>query len=56
MTMKTEPIPVIAVFKNGIVNVNKAVAVKDGMVVRTYFIKEPKALDNARKGELVWKQ
>ncbi len=32
------------------------VVVEDGMVVRTYFIKEPKALDNARKGELVWRQ
>lgn len=32
------------------------VTVEDGMVVRTYFIKEPKALDNARKGELLWPQ
>lgn len=30
--MKTEPIPVIAVFKNGIVNVNKAVAVIPSVV------------------------
>ena len=32
------------------------VTVEDGMVVRTYFVKEPKALDNARKGELLWPQ
>lgn len=32
------------------------VTVENGMVVRTYFIKETKALDNARKGELLWKQ
>ena len=32
MTMKTESIPVIAVFKNGIVNVNKAVAVIPSVV------------------------
>lgn len=30
--MKTEPIPVIAVFKNGIVNVNKTVAVIPSVV------------------------
>ena len=32
--MKTKPIPIIAVFKNGIVNVNKAVAIVPSVVGR----------------------
>lgn len=32
------------------------VVVEDGMVVRTYFAKDLNALNNARKGELIWKE
>lgn len=32
------------------------VVVEDGMVVRTYFAKDINTLNNARKGELLWKQ
>lgn len=30
--------------------------VEDGMVVKTFFVKDIKGLNNARKGELLWKQ
>ena len=56
MTMKKEPIPVIAVFKNGIVNVNKTVAVSDGAVVRTWFVNKIQELDKCRKGALIYKR
>ena len=32
------------------------VVVEDGMVVRTYFVKDLNSINNARKGELLWRE
>ena len=46
----------VNIYENAKGKTRGVVVVEDGMVVRTYFAKDLNALNNARKGELIWKE